>query len=273
MTFSAFRVVRFPTGRFVLWCHFTYQKISQSHREKEMSVRTQGESYPTTISTLPTMSCWKYLISIEMVTTTPEALCGNGSHLCTYVKTGDRLYLRHHSVSTPNSLHTQNSCQERSGYLAGLSYYRRPRRPIKPESNDEANVIAALGHPDRVCFIALDMTDSQLGKVVTLMQEPFLVLTHLRISWGWGSWGRECTGPLDRLLGRICATLTGNHHIRHSLSSIANSSFVSHWPRQASSFQYTPEWLHFTRGDGRFFGHIAQARNPCRYIPFSHLPP
>ncbi|KAH9037532.1 hypothetical protein EDB84DRAFT_1137820 [Lactarius hengduanensis] len=90
---------------------------------------------------------------------------------------------------SPNSLHTQNSCQERSGYLAGLSYYRRPRRPIKPESNDEANVIAALGHPDRVCFIALDMTDSQLGKVVTLMQEPFLVLTHLRISLGLGQLG------------------------------------------------------------------------------------
>ena len=43
--------------------------------------------------------------------------------------------------------------------------------------NDEDNVICALEHPDHVCYVRLDMTGSQLGKMATVMQEPFPVLT------------------------------------------------------------------------------------------------
>src|ERR1700761_8834150 len=41
----------------------------------------------------------KYLISIEITTTTPLALYGNGTYLCMYAKDGDILYLHHHTVS------------------------------------------------------------------------------------------------------------------------------------------------------------------------------
>ncbi|KAH9170282.1 hypothetical protein EDB89DRAFT_2072102 [Lactarius sanguifluus] len=47
--------------------------------------------------------------------------------------------------------------------------------------NDEENVIATLKHPDRVCFVRLDVTRSQWGRVATMMQEPFPVLKHLAI--------------------------------------------------------------------------------------------
>jgi hypothetical protein len=48
-------------------------------------------------------------------------------------------------------------------------------------SSDEDNIIAALHHHDRVCDIELHITRSQLEKMVTVMQEPFPVLTNLRI--------------------------------------------------------------------------------------------
>jgi hypothetical protein len=47
------------------------------------------------------------------------------------------------------------------------------------ERNDEDNVIAALDHPDRLSVVGLCLTDRQLGKIVTLMQEPFPALTVL----------------------------------------------------------------------------------------------
>jgi hypothetical protein len=49
-------------------------------------------------------------------------------------------------------------------------------------SSDEDNVIAALEHPDRVCRVSLSVTDSQLGKMSAVIQEPFPVLTYLSIS-------------------------------------------------------------------------------------------
>jgi hypothetical protein len=52
--------------------------------------------------------------------------------------------------------------------------------------NDEDNLIAALEHPDRVRYFGLDITGSQLGKMVTLMQVPFPILTHLKILSGRG---------------------------------------------------------------------------------------
>lgn len=48
--------------------------------------------------------------------------------------------------------------------------------------NDEDNIIAALEHPDRVSFIALDLTCSLWEKIITVMQEPFPELTYLCIT-------------------------------------------------------------------------------------------
>ncbi|KAI9435996.1 hypothetical protein H4582DRAFT_2100070 [Lactarius indigo] len=56
-------------------------------------------------------------------------------------------------------------------------HYRSSMAP-----NDEDNAIAALEHPDRVCRVKLYVTGSQLGKIVTVMQEPFTKLARLSIS-------------------------------------------------------------------------------------------
>ena len=52
-------------------------------------------------------------------------------------------------------------------------------RSVGPEGED--NVIAALEHPNRVCYVRLKVTSSELEKMVTLMQEPFPLLTGLEI--------------------------------------------------------------------------------------------
>ncbi len=54
-------------------------------------------------------------------------------------------------------------------------------------TSDEDNVIAALEHSDRVCYLVFNITGSQLGNMVTVMQEPFTVLTHLSIFSGDGN--------------------------------------------------------------------------------------
>ena len=50
--------------------------------------------------------------------------------------------------------------------------------------NDEDNIVAALDskHLERVCFVALHVTGSQLTKIAAMMREPFPVLNHLQIS-------------------------------------------------------------------------------------------
>src|SRR6266702_3152624 len=54
--------------------------------------------------------------------------------------------------------------------------------------NNEDNVIAALEHSDRVSYLRINVTESQLGKIVTAMQEPFPSLTRLEIfSLGYGN--------------------------------------------------------------------------------------
>ena len=58
--------------------------------------------------------------------------------------------------------------------------YGRPRnmcyRGLEPI--DEDNVIAALEHPSRVCEVMLNVTGAQLGRIATVMRQPFPVLTH-----------------------------------------------------------------------------------------------
>ena len=51
---------------------------------------------------------------------------------------------------------------------------------LAPDNDD--NVIAALEHPDRVCCVEIAAKSSLLGKVATVMQEPFPTLTLLRLS-------------------------------------------------------------------------------------------
>ncbi|KAH9172899.1 hypothetical protein EDB89DRAFT_843570 [Lactarius sanguifluus] len=57
--------------------------------------------------------------------------------------------------------------------------YRYSRRHLTLDDEDDA--IAALGHPDRICYVGLDITNPQLGKITTVMQQPFPMLTHLHV--------------------------------------------------------------------------------------------
>ncbi len=47
--------------------------------------------------------------------------------------------------------------------------------------NDEANLIAALEHSNRICVLNLDVTTMQLVKLVTVMQQSYPALTHLML--------------------------------------------------------------------------------------------
>jgi hypothetical protein len=76
----------------------------------------------------------------------------------------------------------KNTSRERLCIWPAFPIVIRPSlilRSLGPEG--EENVIAALGHPDRVCYVTLRATHSELKKVVRLMQKPFPVLTHLTI--------------------------------------------------------------------------------------------
>src|SRR6266702_1583148 len=55
-----------------------------------------------------TMSCLKYLTSVERLSGTTVSLDGSGTYLCTCVEDGDKLYLSHHTVSISKfSAHTE----------------------------------------------------------------------------------------------------------------------------------------------------------------------
>ena len=111
---------------------------------------------------------------------------------------------------SPHRLNLQIHCTNRTPVREHLGIW--PAFPIFvdyrysgwgiPPSDEEDNVIAALEHPDRVCYVKLSVKGSQLAKMVTIMQEPFPVLTHLDISGG------KCASVLPaEFLGRSAPCL------------------------------------------------------------------
>ncbi|KAH9163240.1 hypothetical protein EDB89DRAFT_2234326 [Lactarius sanguifluus] len=87
---------------------------------------------------------------------------------------------------SPLRLSLQILCTHRTPFRKHLSTwpvfpiaisYHPSERPL-----GQGNVIDALEHPDRVCYISLDMTVPQLGEMATAMQKPFPVLIHLDAS-------------------------------------------------------------------------------------------
>jgi hypothetical protein len=50
-----------------------------------------------------------------------------------------------------------------------------------PDASDRDNLISALEHPDRVQIVDLHVPPSLFEELATVMQEPFPVLTHLRL--------------------------------------------------------------------------------------------
>ena len=92
---------------------------------------------------------------------------------------------------SPRCLNLRIFCTEKSAVEKKLAIW--PAVPIviccytweSISPREEGNLIAALRHPSRVCSVTLRALGPQVGKVVTVMQEPFPVLTYLRI-WSWG---------------------------------------------------------------------------------------
>ena len=88
---------------------------------------------------------------------------------------------------SPRRLNLQILCTDRTPVQKNIGIW--PAFPIivsydwlgsnQPEGFGDT--IAALRHPDRVCYVTLMAMGSQLAKVVTVMQEPFPVLTRLKI--------------------------------------------------------------------------------------------
>ncbi|KAH9170271.1 hypothetical protein EDB89DRAFT_1323589 [Lactarius sanguifluus] len=91
---------------------------------------------------------------------------------------------------SPLHLNLQILCTDRTPVRKNLSIW--PAFPIlitnhppgrrSKRSLGQGNVIDALKHPDRVCYVSLDVTVPQLGKMATAMKKPFPVLAHLDVS-------------------------------------------------------------------------------------------
>jgi hypothetical protein len=106
---------------------------------------------------------------------------------------------------SPHRLNLQILCTHRTPVRENLGIW--PAFPIAieynnsgwdiPPSSDEDIVIVALEHRDRVSRIMLNATGSQLAKMVTVMQGPFPVLTHLE----FGSSDGEAPILSDGFLG------------------------------------------------------------------------
>ena len=94
---------------------------------------------------------------------------------------------RHVAFASPQRLKIQVLCTFGTPVRKNLGIW--PAFPIilnffslsQLSPGDEDNVIAALEYPNRVCSVRLNVTGLQLGRMVTLMQEPFPLLTRLFI--------------------------------------------------------------------------------------------
>ena len=111
---------------------------------------------------------------------------------------------------SPHRLNLQILCTYGTPVRKGLSIwppfpividYRYSECGIAP--NEEDNVIAALEHPDRVCYLGLDVTGPQLQIMATVMQDPFPVLTDLSIL----SEDRNVPVLPEKFLGRLAPSL------------------------------------------------------------------
>ncbi|KAH9163253.1 hypothetical protein EDB89DRAFT_575838 [Lactarius sanguifluus] len=95
-------------------------------------------------------------------------------------------------LESPLRLNLQILCTHRTPVRKNLSIwpafpiaisYHPPGTSKRPLG--QADVINALKHPDRVCYISISVP--QLGKMVAVMRKSFPVLTHLNVSMDDGN--------------------------------------------------------------------------------------
>ncbi|KAH9018350.1 hypothetical protein EDB84DRAFT_1519578, partial [Lactarius hengduanensis] len=163
------------------------RKTAQGRRKKRNNVRAQGENHrhSTTIDMLPDHVLLEIFDFYRM---NRDALRLVWKwHLLVHVCERWRQII----FASPHRLNLQILCTWRTPVRKNLDIW--PTFPIVIDygfseassrstwSRGEGNVIAALKHPNRVCYLGLNVTGAQLGKMATAMQEPYPVLKHLDI--------------------------------------------------------------------------------------------
>ncbi|KAH9171751.1 hypothetical protein EDB89DRAFT_1069946 [Lactarius sanguifluus] len=122
----------------------------------------------------------------------------------------------------------------------------RSKRPL-----GQGNIIDALKHPDRICYVNLNVTGFQLGKMAAAMRTPFPVLTQFHVVSNDRDTpvlpARFLGGPAPRLQG---ITLSGIPCPALPTLLLSTSDLV------------TLDLVTFTQGDGCVFGRVAQAQIP-----------
>ncbi|KAH9172867.1 hypothetical protein EDB89DRAFT_1905759 [Lactarius sanguifluus] len=166
------------------------RNIAQGPRKKKRNVRARGESHrrETTISMLPDN------VLLEIF-----ELCRKAYHSGLLTPYGTAWARKWHLLvhvcqrwrqiifGSPHRLCLRILCTYGTPVRKNLCIwpafpiaidYGKYRRSILPIYD---NIIAALEYPERVSHLSLNVTGSQLDKIVTMMQESFPVLGHLRI--------------------------------------------------------------------------------------------
>ncbi|KAH9172871.1 hypothetical protein EDB89DRAFT_2242611 [Lactarius sanguifluus] len=161
------------------------RKITRDHCEKRKNVHTQGAGYrhTSTIDTLPDDVLLEIFDFYRSQSYTYHPSIWKW-HILVYVCQR----WRHIIFASPHRLNLRILCTHNTPVRKNVGVwpifpividYRHAWSGITP--SDEDNVIAALEQPGRVCSLRLVVTGSQLGKMATVMQEPFPVLTDLDI--------------------------------------------------------------------------------------------
>ncbi|KAI9429269.1 hypothetical protein H4582DRAFT_2031305 [Lactarius indigo] len=184
----------------------TIRKVSRGRRKEKRNVPIQGGSYrrPLTIGVLPDdvlLEIFDFCRKTLLYTNLP----GWEWHLLVHVCQRWRQIV----FASPHRLHLWILCTSGTPVRTNLGIWPPfpivingfSRGSITPA--DEDNVIAALEHPDRVRYLKLDAAGPQLERVVTTMQEPFPVLTHLQIFSKGGNTPALPGGLLGRSAPRL----------------------------------------------------------------------
>ncbi|KAH9172849.1 hypothetical protein EDB89DRAFT_1905747 [Lactarius sanguifluus] len=163
--------------------------ISQGRRKKQKNIRAQGKSYrpSTMINMLPD----DVLLEIFDLCQERYSVLDAMDHVWGWHFLG-RVCRRWRQIifESPHRLNLRIFCTYGTPVRKNLGIW--PALPIVMDyadynylvgvpPNDEDNVVAALEHPDRVSYLALGITGSQLDKMAAMMQEPFSVLKGLYI--------------------------------------------------------------------------------------------
>ena len=173
---------------------------------------------------------------------------------------------RHITFASPLRLHLQILCTHGTPVrksldiwptfpiVIGYAGFRHGRlRDVVP--TDEDNVIAALEHTSRVCEIRLNVMGAQLGRIATVMQEPFPALTHLFLS----SQDRNVPVLSGQFLGQSAPCLQ-----QLSLNCIPFPALPIPLPSASDlitlKLYNIPQTGYISRGDGCWSGHVDQAQ-------------